>query len=184
MALIQMSEFTLYEGNSFFGDFLFFVCLFLLLVVCCQYCNSSLKAPFPVYFLLKQIKYHTSRRGLEGKSLGVGQTLVGMRSLNFWHILASPLTLKHHMNGNIHASVTYTSVPTISCMKAPPHESTSETIPQSLSMSLDCYAIKLNESLPVSLSLWSFPDLSLTAWEPPAKTGNEKLALTVVAGER
>lgn len=88
------------------------------------------------------------------------------------------------MNVNIHASVTYTSVPTISSMKAPPHESSSETTPQSLSMSLDCYAIKLNESLPVSLlSLWSFPDLSLTAWEPPAKTGNEKLALTVVTGE-
>lgn len=68
-------------------------------------------------------------------------------------------------------------------MKASPPGSSFETVPQSLSVSQDFYAIKLNESLTVSLSLWSFPDLSLTAWELPAKTSNEILALTVVAGE-
>ena len=55
--------------------------------------------------------------------------------------------------------------------------------PPSFPMSLDFYAIRLNESLTVSLSLRSFPDLSLTAWELPAKTSNEILALMVVPGE-
>lgn len=47
-------------------------------------------------------------------------------------------------------------------------------------MSLDFYAIRLNECLAVSLSLRSFPDLRLTAWELPAS--NEILALTAVSG--
>lgn len=107
------------------------------------------------------------------------------RNLHFGHICAFPLPilLSHTVWMAIFMCVTYTLVPTICCMKASPHESSFETIPQSLSMSLDFYAIKLDESLTVSLSLWSFPDLSLTAWEPPAKTSNEILALTVVTGE-
>lgn len=106
---------------------------------------------------------------------------MSLQSLQFWQMMASPLILNQHMNRCIHA--TYTLVPTISYMKASPHESSFETTPQSLSMSLDFYAIKLKESLTVGLSLWSFPDLSLTAWEPPAKTSNEISALTVVTGE-
>lgn len=51
------------------------------------------------------------------------------------------------------------------------------------SESLDFYAIKPNESLTVTLSLESFADLSLTAWELPAKTSNEIFALAVVTGE-
>lgn len=97
--------------------------------------------------------------------------------------MASQLIFKQRINRYIDVSVTCTLVPAISYMKASPHESSYEIIPQSLSMSLDFYAIKLNESFTVSLSLWSFPDLSLTAWEPPAKTSNEILALTVVTGE-
>ena len=87
------------------------------------------------------------------------------------------------MNSYIYVSVTYTLVPTVSYMKASPHESSFDTTPHSFSMSLDFYAIKLDERLSVSLCLWSFPDLSLTAWEPPAKTSNEILVLTVVTGE-
>lgn len=49
--------------------------------------------------------------------------------------------------------------------------------------SLGFYALKPNESLTVRVSLWSFADLSLTAWELPAKTSNEILVLTVVTGE-
>lgn len=65
-------------------------------------------------------------------------------------------------------------------MDVSPSELSSETIPQSLCMSLDFYAIRLNECLAVSLSLRSFPDLRLTAWELPAS--NEILALTAVSG--
>lgn len=44
-------------------------------------------------------------------------------------------------------------------------------------------SVKPSERLTVSLRLWSFADLSLTAWELPAKTSNEILALTAGTGE-